>query len=108
MYFPQDSLGLLRHPSQLYEAFFEGLVLFAILWALRHKIKFLGWLSAAYLTGYGIFRLGIEFFRDPDPQIGLILNFFTLGQLFSLVMIMSGAIIFFVNRTKKGYNGNNE
>lgn len=119
MYFPataetQNFSSLqLRHPSQLYEAFFEGLVLFAILWALRNGIKYKNKLFHVpcfmlYVLGYGFFRFFIEFFRDPDPQIGLILNFLTLGQFFSLAMIASGAIIFFVSRVKNRYNGSNE
>lgn len=88
MYFPADSPGFLRHPSQLYEAFFEGLVLFLILWLLRNKSKFPGQLLCLYLFGYGFFRFFIEFFREPDEQIGFVFGILTLGQIFSLILIV--------------------
>ena len=72
MFFPLDPEHLLRHPSQLYEAFFEGIVLFAILWALRKKFSFTGAIFALYIVGYGIVRFFIEFFREPDAHIGLV------------------------------------
>ena len=91
MYFPGETL--LRHPSQLYEAFFEGLILFLILWALRNGIKYKNKLLHVpcfmlYVLGYSVFRFGLEFFRQPDEQIGLIGGFLTLGQIFSLVLIL--------------------
>lgn len=105
MYFPSDLLGLLRHPSQLYEAFFEGVFLFVILWLLRNnkKLTALYLLLPAYLFGYGLVRFILEFFREPDPQIGLFFNNFSLGQIFSLVMAIS-AIIAFAILGKKQYN----
>jgi phosphatidylglycerol---prolipoprotein diacylglyceryl transferase len=96
MYFPLDNLGLLRHPSQLYEAFFEGIVLFIILWFLRNRSRFSGYLLAVYLFGYGFFRFLIEFFRQPDPQIGLIFRFLTLGQIFSLAVIAFAITIYYL------------
>lgn len=81
---------LLRYPSQLFEAFFEGLVLFAILWSLRNKKFFAGYFSALYMIGYGIFRFLVEFFRAPDAQIGYLFHYFTLGQALSLFMIVLG------------------
>ena len=75
---------------KLYEAFFEGLVLFAILWSLRNKIKTPGVISALYLIGYGVFRFLIEFFREPDSQIGLVLGGLTVGQLLCLGMVGVG------------------
>ena len=65
MYFPIDSTHSLRHPSQLYEAFFEGIVLFTALWLIR-KNKADGFLIGFYLCGYGFVRFFIEFFREPD------------------------------------------
>jgi phosphatidylglycerol---prolipoprotein diacylglyceryl transferase len=115
MYFPQDPLGLLRHPSQLYEAFFEGLALFILLWIFRNRLRALpagrqvtGYGLCVYLVGYGFSRFFIEFFRDPDPQIGLVFGGLTLGQLFSLAMTAAGAIIFFVRERKNRYNSANE
>lgn len=97
MYFPVDFGLALRHPSQLYEAFFEGLVLFVILWLGRNKIKFSGQLVVIYFLGYGLFRFGIEFFREPDKSVDLFLGFLTLGQIFSfgfiaLALILGGAL----------------
>jgi len=98
MYFPQDITHQLRHPSQLYEAFFEGVFLFLILWNLRKKKIFEGFLLSLYLIGYGIVRFFIEFVREPDPQIGLIFRFFTLGQIFCLGMIIGGIGIFYIRK----------
>jgi phosphatidylglycerol:prolipoprotein diacylglycerol transferase len=92
MYF---SDGLLRHPSQLYEAFFEGLVLFAILWVNRGNRKFSGQLLPLYLFGYGFYRFFIEFFREPDPQLGLFFGLLTLNQLFSILAMSVAATAFF-------------
>jgi phosphatidylglycerol---prolipoprotein diacylglyceryl transferase len=91
----------LRHPSQIYEAVLEGLLLFAILWKLRNKNLPKGWLLAIYLMGYGILRIIGEQFREPDPQIGLLLNFFTLGQLLSVGMIFLGAGILVLKNSKR-------
>ena len=83
--------GVLRHPSQLYEAFFEGIVLFLILWLARNKFsKKAGMISGLYLLGYGIFRFGIEFFREPDVQLGFFFNYLTLGQILSIIMMGGG------------------
>jgi len=80
-----------RHPSQLYEALFEGPILFIILWYLRTRLKTPGELLVAFLWGYGIFRFTIEFFREPDPQLGFIIHWLTMGQLLCLAMIAGGA-----------------
>lgn len=84
MFFPADFGLILRHPSQLYEAFFEGWVLFGVLWWARNKVKFSGQMAVVYLMGYGLFRFGIDFFREPDKGAKLFLDFLTLGQIFSL------------------------
>lgn len=103
MHFPGDPSGLLRHPSQLYEALGEGLLLFIILWAWRNRRRFPGQLLLIYLAGYGSVRFLLEFFREPDPQIGLIFGFFSLGQLFSLSMAIFSLSAFVIWR-KKNYN----
>jgi len=95
MYFPGDTEGLLRHPSQIYEALSEGLILFLVLWLLRNNEKAKGKLFGIYLAGYGIMRIVSEFFRDPDPQIGYVFGYFTLGQLLSVPMIVLGIIMVF-------------
>ena len=93
MYF-YNSMNLtweLRFPSQLLEAFFEGLALFLILWIGRNKKWMQGNFLSAYLLGYGIFRFGIEFVREPDWQIGFVGQslglHLTLGQVYSIIMI---------------------
>lgn len=93
MYFINSPL-LLRYPSQLLEAFLEGVVLFVILWSIRNKNFFLGKIFSIYLLGYGFFRIFSEIFREPDSQVGLILGYFTLGQIMSLIMIIAGVAIF--------------
>lgn len=98
MYFPLDSTNQLRHPSQLYEAFFEGLLLFVILWNLRKKKCFDGFIISMYFIGYGIVRFFIEFVREPDAQLGLILGYFTMGQILCLCMILSGFIIMLIRK----------
>ncbi|NPU83393.1 MAG: prolipoprotein diacylglyceryl transferase [Syntrophaceae bacterium] len=99
MYFPLDPTGLLRHPSQLYEALFEGVVLFAILWAIRRKSPFDGFLLSMYLIGYGLIRFVIEFFREPDAQLGLLLFSLSMGQLLCLLMIGAGLAVFMMRKT---------
>ena len=77
-----------RHPSQLYEAFFEGIVLFAILWLVRTRTRQPnGVLIGLFFICYAIFRIVIEYFREPDsPLIGA----FTRGQFFSFFLIAIG------------------
>ncbi|NTW76865.1 MAG: prolipoprotein diacylglyceryl transferase [Syntrophaceae bacterium] len=93
MYFPLDPTQQLRHPSQLYEAFFEGIVLFVILWLLRKKKHFDGYLLGIYICGYGFVRFIIEFFREPDYQLGFVLGFLSMGQVLCLLMILCGTAI---------------
>ncbi len=100
MYFPLDVTHQLRHPSQLYEAFFEGIVLFLILWSLRKIKVFNGFLSGVYLVGYGMVRFFIEFVREPDPQLGFVVGPLTMGQVLCLGMIACGAVILLVNWKK--------
>ncbi|MDX1777208.1 MAG: prolipoprotein diacylglyceryl transferase, partial [Desulfobulbales bacterium] len=87
-----------RHPSQLYEAFMEGLVLFLILWVLKEKQKPphswpSGRMVALFLIFYGVFRTTIEFFREPDAHLGFIAAGMTMGQLLSILMIVAGIIL---------------
>ena len=88
--------GVVRHPTQLYEAFFEGLVLFIILWLFTAKQRITGYSSAIFLIFYGISRICIEFLRLPDAQIGyLAWNWLTLGQVLSLPMLLIGCWVFY-------------
>ncbi len=98
MYFPLNRTNQLRHPSQLYEAFFEGIFLFFILWKIRKKKLFDGFFLALYIIGYGTVRFFIEFVREPDSQIGLFFGFLTMGQILCLCMILAGTGIIIVRR----------
>jgi phosphatidylglycerol---prolipoprotein diacylglyceryl transferase len=93
MYFPLDLTHRLRHPSQLYEAVFEGIVLFTLLWLIRKKKSFDGFLIGIYICGYGLARFFIEFFREPDYQLGFVLSFMSMGQVLCALMMMAGIII---------------
>ena len=88
--------NLPRHPSQLYEALLEGLVLFLIL--IYFKNKFLnkpGLISGLFLIFYSIFRFFVEFYRVPDEQLGYIFLNFTMGQVVSLIFMLSGVLLFY-------------
>ncbi|MGH7582592.1 MAG: prolipoprotein diacylglyceryl transferase [Gemmatimonadales bacterium] len=96
MIFPTDPLHLPRHPSQLYEAIGEGIILAVFLFWLERRSLRRGWyrpgvLSAAFLMGYGVIRFLIEFTRQPDPQLGFVLGPFSAGQLLCTAMIIAGA-----------------
>ncbi len=82
-----------RHPSQLYEFFLEGVILFIILWGLKNRPHRDGTILAYFLIFYGIFRSCIELFRQPDPQIGFLLGSLTMGQILSFLMILAGILI---------------
>ncbi len=90
MYFPLDRAQALRHPSQLYEAFFEGLFLFVVLWFIRKRNPFEGFTIGLYIFGYGLVRFFIEFFREPDAHLGFVLGFNTMGQVLCILMMMVG------------------
>ena len=82
-----------RHPSQLYEALLEGLVLFLVMFVLsrqeRLRARF-GWLTGAFLVGYGIARTTGEFFREPDLFLGYLIGGVTMGQLLCIPMLLAG------------------
>ncbi len=84
-----------RHPSQIYEAILEGLILFIILNIIINKKNYLiGTCSCLFLILYGVFRIFAEFFREPDAQIGYFFGFISLGMILSLFMILSGFFIY--------------
>lgn len=95
MVFPTDNLQLPRHPSQLYEFFLEGVVLFIVLYVLARKPRPLGLVSGVFLIGYGLFRLTVEFFREPDAHLGLYLSSVSMGQMLSLPMILAGIMVIY-------------
>lgn len=83
--------GVLRHPSQLYEAFFEGLVLFVMLWWYSSKPRPVGRVAGLFAFGYGVARFGVEFVRSPDAHIGyLAFGWLTMGQVLSLPLVALG------------------
>ena len=86
--------NLSRHPSQIYEAIFEGLVLFVILNLLISKNeKKDGYISSLFLIFYSIFRFFIEFTREPDSHIGLVLFNLSMGQLISVAALLIGILL---------------
>lgn len=92
-----------RHPSQLYEAFLEGLLLFIILNFLIFKFKKLknpGIISGVFLMLYGLFRFTVEFTREPDIQLGFVYHFFTMGMILSLPMFLAGILILVIKSIK--------
>ena len=96
MVFPTDPLGLVRHPSQLYEAFLEGILLFLFLNFVISKKNKVGRHSAYFLIGYGVARSIVEFYKTPDTVWGndfLLFSFLTQGQLLSIPMIILGMFI---------------
>jgi phosphatidylglycerol:prolipoprotein diacylglycerol transferase len=107
MVFPTDPLGVPRHPSQLYQAVTEGLLLGLILLWLQSRIARRaatsgtikdGYLSAAFLIGYGVLRFFVEFTRQPDAQLGFVFGSLSMGQLLCVLMIVAGAAMFVVAR----------
>ena len=89
--FPNDPEALTRHPSQLYEAALEGIVLFIVIWIYSRKPRATGTVSGIFLTLYGLFRFTVEFVREPDAHIGFVfLNWMTMGQLLSIPLILFG------------------
>jgi len=112
-------VNLPRHPSQLYESFFEGIVLWLIIWLCRKHKKFDGMLACIYTGGYGIIRFVIEYFREPDADLGFrigkdtsapiytntsLLNFST-GQILCFIMIVTSIAaaiaLFFIDKKRK-------
>jgi phosphatidylglycerol:prolipoprotein diacylglycerol transferase len=101
MVFP-DGGPIPRHPSQLYEVLAEGVLLFIIMWTLRKRQFKDGMMVVFFLLFYGIFRFVIEFFKEPDPQLGFLLGYFTMGQLLCIAMIgAAGLLALFLNRDRR-------
>jgi len=91
-----------RHPSQLYEALLEGIILFLILryFFIKGYLEKPGKISALFLIFYSLFRFFIEFFRSPDQQIGYLILNLTLGQLISIVFFTAGILLFFSKKNE--------
>ncbi len=93
MIFPNAG-GLPRHPSQLYQAFLEGLVLFVVLWAFAKKPRPVGAIAGLFILLYGVFRFAVEFVREPDKNLGFIaFDWLTMGQLLTIPMIIAGLAV---------------
>ena len=95
--------NLYRHPSQLYEAFFEGIILFMILLFFRNRgfIKTPGLISSLFLIFYSIFRFIIEFFRVPDEHLGYLVYNLTTGQFISLISLILGIFLIIKKNERK-------
>lgn len=93
-----EPMRVLRHPSSLYEAFLEGIMIFILLVFLRKRMPFAGSMACVYLALYAIFRFFAEFFREPDPQLGLFFNSLigglTLNQIFAFGLFCAAIVIF--------------
>lgn len=110
-----DMVNLPRHPSQLYEAVFEGIVLWAVLWLIVRKQRpFKGFAASIYVIGYGMARFVIEYFREPDSGLGYIIKLgdpeaptyafttflnFSMGQILSFLMMAGGFALLFWRRS---------
>lgn len=88
-----DGSGVTRHPSQLYEALLEGLVLFFIVRFAARRSSVTGIQAWTFCAGYGLFRFVIEFFRLPDAQLGTFGGIFSMGQLLSMPMFIVGSVM---------------
>lgn len=96
MVFPRDPLGLARHPSQLYQAALEGLLLFVILYLYSAKPRPRWAVSGLFLICYGSFRFMVEFVREPDSNMGMdLFGLLTRGQMLSLPMVIVGALLMY-------------
>lgn len=97
MVFPADPSQTPRHPSMLYEAFLEGVLMFVILWVYSSRPRPLGNTAGLFLVCYGAFRFVVEFVRQPDPHIGyLAFGWLTMGQVLSIPMLVLGALFMFM------------
>ena len=93
MVFPQSGSMQPRHPSQIYQALLEGLLLFALLWLYARKPRRMGQVSGAFLIGYGCLRFIAEYFREPDDFLGLLALHMSMGQWLSAPMVVLGIVL---------------
>jgi len=94
-----------RHPSQLYEAGLEGGLLFVVLWLISRQRTPPGTMCWSLITGYGLCRVIVEFFREPDMHLGFIFGPFSMGQVLSAPMILIGAVMLAWGYQEQGANG---
>jgi phosphatidylglycerol:prolipoprotein diacylglycerol transferase len=104
---PPGAPPIARHPSQLYEAALEGLLLFAILWVYTRKPRYRYLPASLFLACYAVARIGVEFVRVPDVQIGYLAGgWLTMGQLLSLPMLAAGLTMFYLGSKWRQPSGN--
>jgi phosphatidylglycerol:prolipoprotein diacylglycerol transferase len=99
-----DGSGIARHPTQIYEALLEGLLLFAVvnmLYFFTQIKNYQGFLSGIWLCLYALFRVFVEFFRQPDQHIGYFFDAFTMGQLLSLPLLLTGLMLVYISLKNK-------
>ena len=92
--------SLCRHPSQLYEAFLEGVLLFALVWAVGRRPRAPGTVFWAFIAGYGACRAFVELFREPDAHLGLLAGMISMGQVLSLPMLALGLFMIWLVQRK--------
>ncbi|PTN31655.1 prolipoprotein diacylglyceryl transferase [Desulfonatronum sp. SC1] len=104
MIFADPTAGFIpRHPSQLYQAFLEGLVLFALLWSFSAKPRPTMAVSGMFALLYGVFRFSVEFFREPDAHLGFVaFDWMSMGQVLSLPMIALGGVLLWLAHRRHG------
>ena len=100
MVFPQSGSAMPRHPSQIYQALLEGLLLFVVLWLYARKPRGLGQVSGAFMAGYGVLRFVGEFFREPDAFLGILALGMSMGQWLCVPMIAVGAWLWLRGRDR--------
>lgn len=100
MVFPQAGDGLPRHPSQLYEAVLEGLVLFLLLWFISRRPRPAGFVAGLFGVGYGVARFFVEYFREPDAFLGLRALGLSQGQWLTIPLVLAG--LFVMARSLRG------
>lgn len=83
-----------RHASQLYEGIFEGIVIFILLWILHKRVKIYGVVCSIFLVAYGTARFVVEFFREPDAQLGYYFGFITMGQILCFLMLVVAGFLY--------------
>ena len=98
--------NLPRHPTQIYEALLEGIILFIILLNFKNKNFLLkpGLISSLFIIFYSIFRFSIEFLRIPDAHIGYLLFNLTMGQILSIILVLTGLVLFYFKNENKQIN----
>jgi phosphatidylglycerol:prolipoprotein diacylglycerol transferase len=101
MVFPQSGTMIPRHPSQLYEIFLEGFILFIVVWVFSKKQRGIGAVSGLFLMIYGVVRFAVEYTREPDSHLGLLWFDLSMGQWLSVPMIVGGILLLMASKVKK-------